>query len=60
MKKLTVYQTACYIVHNCIAHPLLPLAAVLDNTKYHKVAARIFWLHDVTITDKKDPPERYV
>lgn len=48
------------IIHNMVAHPLLPIAEVLDSTKYHVVANGIYWLHDVTVLDDKDPHERYV
>jgi hypothetical protein len=45
--------------HNCVAHPLLPLAEVLDDLNMHRCADVLFRLHDVT-TPKSDKRNRHV
>lgn len=37
-----------HLVHNCIAHPMLPLAEILEDLKIYAPADAIYKLHDVT------------
>jgi hypothetical protein len=40
---------ATHLVHNCMAHPLLPLAEVLDLIHLPRVACMLYRFHDLTI-----------
>ena len=46
-----------HFVHNCVAHPLLPVAEVLDALGVYRLADVIFAFHDVTTPDN-DPYNR--
>jgi hypothetical protein len=41
-------------VHNCIVHPLLPIAEMLDSLHLKAVADVIFAFHDATAPDVDD------
>lgn len=34
------------VVHNCIIHPMLPLADALSAAGLHAVPNFVYWLHD--------------
>lgn len=36
------------VVHNCLVHPMLPLADLLDTLGEKRVSKAVFWLHDHT------------
>jgi hypothetical protein len=40
-----------HLLHNCIAHPLLPLAEILDESRFYRLADVIFKFHDITTPD---------
>lgn len=40
-----------HLVHNCVAHPLLPIAELLDDTKHYRLADLLFRFHDSTTPD---------
>lgn len=40
-----------HFIHNVVAHPLLPLAELLDSGKHYKLADIIFRFHDATTPD---------
>lgn len=46
-----IFWRVKHLIHNCVAHPLLPLAEVLDSTKHYKLADLIFKFHDNTTPD---------
>lgn len=46
-----------HLVHNCIAHPLLPLAEALEDLRICAPADVIFRFHDMT-SPKDDPFNR--
>lgn len=41
-----------HFIHNCVAHPLLPLADVLMGTRFEVISTEIMKFHDNTT-----PPE---
>jgi len=43
-----------HVVHNCVAHPLLPFAEVLDSMNLRVMADIIFAFHDITSPDADD------
>jgi hypothetical protein len=46
-----------HLIHNCVAHPLLPLAEVLDSAKFYRTSDLFFKFHDITTPDD-DPYNR--
>lgn len=40
---------ATHLIHNVVAHPLLPLAEVLDLVNFPRIACVFYKFHDVTI-----------
>lgn len=48
MRKRTLGWRARHVVHNCIVHPLLPLAELCIGTYLDAVGYVIQKLHDVT------------
>ncbi len=51
--KRSVYWRLLHAFHNCVAHPLLPLAEMLDDLNMHRCAVVLFKLHDVTNPNDK-------
>jgi hypothetical protein len=51
MMKHSTKWRLLHLVHNCVAHPLLPAAEALDAFGVHRVANVIFAFHDVTTPD---------
>ena len=49
--KRTLTWRLKHLIHNCVAHPLLPLAEALDSAKLYQVGDLIFKLHDLTAPD---------
>lgn len=39
------------VVHNMLAHPLLPLAELALVLGYKRAAGLVFWLHDHTVPE---------
>lgn len=50
MKKDLRWWGLC-LLHNCIVHPLLPIAEVLDSMGSKRAAKAVFDLHDRTVPD---------
>lgn len=40
-----------HLIHNVVAHPLLPLAELFDNGRWFSVADIIYRFHDSTIPE---------
>ena len=38
-----------HLVHNWLAHPLLPVAEILVDCRMQLPADVIFWIHDATV-----------
>lgn len=39
------------VFHNCIAHPLLVLAAIFNKVGLNYFRDCLFWLHDVSVPE---------
>lgn len=53
-QKHSVKWWAAVVIHNCVVHPLLPLAEVLDVLPFNRarrVAAVMFEAHDRTFPE---------
>lgn len=48
MKKDLKFWALC-VAHNCIAHPLLPVAEAAESAGVPKLAQLIYKLHDKTL-----------
>ncbi len=51
MMKRSLSWRITHAVHNMVAHPLLPVAELLDSAGLRWAADLIFRLHDVTTPD---------
>lgn len=41
-----------FVVHNCLVHPLLPLASLLEALGGRKISRRIYGWHDRTAPEE--------
>jgi len=46
MTKRDLRWWALCITHNCLVHPMLPIADFLESLKFKRVSEAIYWLHD--------------